>query len=69
MPATIPTTRHIEARTGDLVWHAPGCNHVAKGVEPTTHDEDVEFLRSIQAEAKDLNTRNPVAPCLRRAIR
>jgi hypothetical protein len=58
-----------DSRTGNLEFHQPGCAHLSRLRDPRTSVRSVEWLRSVQTEAKDLGTANPLAPCLRKAVR
>lgn len=66
----IPTTVIVK-QGGHLAWHKRGCahRHQRNVVEATDRDCELDFLRAIQREAKELNADSPIAPCLRGALR
>lgn len=71
--STYPTTpiavTVADAPEGFLAFHAPGCAHLNRLRNPRPGERDASDLREIQAEAAELNCTNPIAPCLRKAIR
>lgn len=67
-------TNNITATTADDhkramgTYHKPGCAHLRSLEVLGTHEYAIATLQAFQAEAKELGTPNPIAPCLRKEV-